>query len=224
MDINYYRKYKDVYSRKLRDLELYIERAKAANENKDRLYTQLAGLKELSGNLDRYVGVLRIMQSRAVKENDDFRTARLGFLSGEITESLADIFPEDGYRAEVTCSFNRKNSVKLTITDEKGSVFSPSMCSGKLQQYLISFSSISCITKTLGIKVLYVDEAFGASSMDNLPKIGDCLEKLVEENDMQVILVSQNPGLYQGIKGRREIHLATDRENTCVLVEKILDF
>ena len=93
MDINYYRKYKDVYSRKLRDLELYIERAKAANENKDRLYIQLAELKELSGSLDRYVGVLRIMQSRAVKENDDFRTARLGFLSGEITESLAEIFP-----------------------------------------------------------------------------------------------------------------------------------
>lgn len=77
MDINYYRKYKDVYNRKLRDLELYIERAKAANENKDRLHTQLAELKELSESLDRYVGMLRIMQSRAVKENDDFRTARL---------------------------------------------------------------------------------------------------------------------------------------------------
>lgn len=224
MDVTFYRKYKDVYNTKLHNLELRIVKAKADNENKNKLYAQQTELKELLKNLDAYTGTLRVIQSRAIKETDDFRTGRLGFLSEEITESLAEIFPEDGFKAEVTCSFNRKNSAKLTITDGNGSVFAPSMCSGKLQQYLISFSSISCITRTLGIKVLYVDEAFGASSMDNLPKIGECFEKMVEENGMQIVLVSQNPGLYQNIKGRREIHLVTDRENRCARVEKILDF
>lgn len=224
MDVTFYRNYKDVYGMKLHNLELMAAKAKAANENKDRLYTQHTELKELLKSLDAYTGTLKVMQGRAVKENDNFRTGRLGFLSEEITESLAEIFPEDGFKAEVTCSFNRKDSVKLIITDKRGNVFAPSMCSGKLQQYLISFSSISCITRTLGIKVLYVDEAFGASSMDNLPKIGECLERMVEENGMQVILVSQNPGLYQDIKGRREIHLVTDRERGCAQIEKVLDF
>lgn len=224
MDVTFYRKYKDVYTTKLHNLELCIAKAKAANENKNKLYAQQSELKELLKNLDAYVGTLKVIQSRAVKETDDFRTGRLGFLSEEITESLSQIFPEDNFEAKVTCSFNRKNSAKLTITDGAGSVFAPSMCSGKLQQYLISFSSISCITRTLGIKVLYVDEAFGASSMDNLPKIGECLERMVEESGMQIVLVSQNPCLYQNIKGRREIHLTTDREHRCAQVEKILNF
>ena len=110
------------------------------------------------------------------------------------------------------------NVVKLVLTDAWGNVFYPRMGNGMLVQYLTSFAAVSCITRTLGYKNLFIDEAFGCSSMNNLPVIGQLLGDLVSSG-MQIVCVSQNPALYQDLP-RHEICLEMNKEGTGVLMKE----
>lgn len=224
MDLEKYRLLNRNYAFKISQYTEKINRAKVTNEQRSDLQEKKQASDELLANLLKYMNVLQVIKSRAVKENEDFRTRRLDLLSSSISENLATIFPDEGYDVKVSCSFNRRDNINLTVTNQRMETMSPKMSSGKLQQYLISFSSICCITKALGKKAVYVDEAFGASSTANLPLIGDLIGKLSSEDGMQLILVSQNAALYQDIPGRREIYLETNKETHNAEVADIKDY
>ena len=74
----------------------------------------------------------------------------------------------------------------------------------------------------MGITNLYVDEAFGVAAPDILGDLGQLLYEQVDDG-MQVIIISQNPGLYQDIP-RREIHLKRDSVTKSVSVIKQADY
>lgn len=222
MDVSRYRSQLNVYRNQLATLRGTIEAAQFANSSRQRLLAKQTEVSQLIDDTKCYLSVLRLIQSRCIKENDDFKTRRLNLLNVEITDALEKVLPGKKFIANVRCDFNRKQRVVTTLTDAKGNEFSPKMSNGKLVQYLTTFSGVSCLVKTLGIKSLYVDEAFGASSMNNLPIVGDYVKELVDSG-IQVVLVSQNPSLYEGVP-RREICLAPVVGEGRSVVTEVKDF
>ncbi len=207
---------KRYFEQRIRELEMKIAVAKKNNENRQRLLAQREETMELSAGLQRYLDKLKVVLARATKENNDFRTRRLDLLDYNVSKDLGKVFQQEKFQAHITCDFKRKNVVKLVLTDASGNVFSPRMGNGMLVQYLTSFAAVSCITKTLGYKNLFIDEAFGCSSMNNLSVIGQILGDLVSEG-MQIVCISQNPGLYQDLP-RHEICLTMDTKNKKIIM------
>lgn len=218
---DYYKK-RNTYHFYISKLKSDIEIAKKNNQDRENLQERCDSIRNLSRDLTDYLNKLKVIQSRAIKENDDFRTRRLNLLSVQISDVLEKVLKDKFLQAEVSCNFNRTNSVRVTLTDSMGNTFNPAMCNGMLVQYLISYSGASCITKTLGINSLFIDEAFGVSSMDNLPIIGELLGDAVKDGTF-IILVSQNPALYRDLP-RHEIHLETDLKRNCAKVVKEVDY
>lgn len=222
MDVSRYRSQMSVYRNQLATLRGKIETAQFVNDSRQRLLARKSEIEQLVSDTRVYLDTLRLIQSRCIKENDDFKTRRLNLLNVEITDALEKVLPDKKFVVNVRCDFNRKQRVVTTLTDAEGNEFSPKMSNGKLVQYLTTFSGVSCLVKALGIKSLYVDEAFGASSMNNLPIVGDYVKELVDEG-IQVVLVSQNPSLYDGV-ARREICLAPVVGERRSVVTEVKDF
>lgn len=199
--------------------EAEVAAAEENNRHRDILETEKAKAERLLGELNRYRERLGILKAAVEKENDRFRTRRSEFLNDAITESVAKIFPQMGLTAKVYCDYNRKNKTKMSLFDKYGREHLPRICQGKLMQYLISFAAVAGITKGLGIRNLYVDEAFGAGAEEILPEVGQVVQAQIEDG-MQIILVSQHKGLYRDLP-RHVISLQTDLEHDCVVVKEV---
>lgn len=205
--------------RKISEQEQRLAVAKQTNENRQKLLAEKNEAVEVFDAITQYLEKLKVLEGRIIKENKEFRTRRLNFLNAKISEDLSRVFTKEQYQVSVECDFNRKNRVSLTLTDVHGNVFYPRISNGMLVQYLTSFSAANCVTQALGSHNLFVDEAFGASSMDNLPTIGQYLGDLVDEG-MQIILVSQNPAIYQDLP-RHEINLWLDTTSNSIRLHEI---
>jgi hypothetical protein len=193
------------------------------NETREKLIAEKIESEMLYNDLKEYYDKLRELRSRLIKENDDFRTRRMEHLNGVITEGVKRIFPERKLTVEVQCDFKRKNTVKLLLKDDNGNVFSPHISNGKLMQYLISFSAVTGIAKSLGVHNLFIDEAFGVASQNNLSSIGDIIDQKIVDDEMQIILVSQNPTLYVDLP-RRQFELKYDTGEECAVMTDVKDF
>lgn len=185
-----------------------LERAKIDNARLMQLNSKLAEVKHLYDALDSYNSTLAIVDTAVTTEAKDYQTRRIDYLNDIITEAIQRIFPKKKYRAKLQCSFSRTDHVELTLIDENGYVSTPYICEGKLLQYLISVSAVSGITKGLGYSGLFVDEAFGVSNADHYDDIGKLLQSFVDDG-LQIVLISQNQGLFAGLK-RHAIYLETE--------------
>ncbi len=213
----------DFYRNKILDKRAALERARVLQDEflkTKAKYNSVTNLEIKSHNhLVKLEQLLKVLE----KEDADFRERRIRFLSEHITQELLKIFPTEGYQARVDCDFKRgAGRATLTLIDKYGVERIPEITEGKLCQYLISFASTVGAVKGLNTNNIYVDEAFGVSSTDNLPKIGDILKSTVEDG-MQLILISQSAELYANIP-RREIHLKLDEFCDASTVENVIDF
>lgn len=206
-----YSKYRDYFDHGIARKMFLLEKAKEGNVARGELLKQKNEMDSIYADSIVYLDKLQLLKNAVINESNQYRTRRLEYLNNLITESLSKVFPEKGYVADVSCDFNRRDTVTLELKNSLGRYIDPEMQEGMLLQYLISFSAMSGIAKGLGSKILYIDEAFGASSMENLPKVGELLSELVN-NGIQIILVSQNPLLYDEIP-RKEFFLEYDADN-----------
>lgn len=213
----------NLFRTKLSDKRAALERAKAVNDQYIHLQTEVTKLQELQQRC--YQHNLKLSQLNKVLEAEDaaFRKRRITFLSDHITEILLKIFPADGFKAQIDCDFKRGSGVaNLTLKDKYGYERMPDISEGKLCQYLISFASTVGAVESLHAVSVYIDEAFGVSSADNLPKIGEMLQS-TSDNGMQIILISQKADLYSEIP-HREIHLLLDKNTDTTSVLEIKDY
>lgn len=211
------------YQRRIQDCKVTIEKAKVLNQKYDSLKVSLDSIQSKQQKL--YQHCLKLDQLIKLIDQEDaaFRKRRISFLEDKITQELAKIFPTEGFIANIDCDFKRGNGhASLTLKDKYGNERMPEVSEGKLCQYLISFASTVSAVKGLQSTNIYIDEAFGVSSENNLPKIGDIISSTIEEG-MQIILISQKADLYGDIP-RREIHLKKDYANDVTNVEKICEF
>lgn len=224
MNIELIKSKREMYQQKLNDTKIEIEKAKAINESRQSIIDKQVEVDCLYTEITEYRNKLSVLKSRIIKENDEFRSRRLQHLNEVITDGVADVFPEKKLKAEVLCNFKRKDKIKLQLTDETGHVILPHIGKGKLMQYLISFSAVCGIAESLGVKNVYIDEAFGVASQNNLSIIGDIIARKISEGGMQMILVSQNPSLYQDVP-RKQFNLLLDLKtgNANIDSEEIID-
>lgn len=212
------RSYEQLLARERADLE----QAKLSNLRLEELKVELRKTNDLITALSNYTASLSQLGVAASRESNEFKNKRIEFLNGVLTEALQQLFPNEGFRAKISFDFNRNDKAELQLVDSAGHVHTASMCEGQLLQYAISFVAVSWILRALGKNVLFIDEAFGASDMDRLPMLGDLIAKLAE-NGTQVILVGQNPALYENIP-RREFWLTKSPETAAVSLERVIDW
>lgn len=219
----------DYYKSKIVEKTIACEKGKMLNEESKRIRAKIAELDEILSSilmqLDN-MGNLKVITS---KENDAFQKRRVEYIEDQITNALAIIFPEDDFTAKIEYDFKYGSSkAYLHLKDANGNGHLPFMTEGKLCQYLISFISIVSTVMGLGASEIFVDEAFGVSSENNLPKIGKMI-KSYSDDGIQFIIIAQNSDLYADIP-RREIRFHKEPATNGfelsgkVVIDEIIDF
>lgn len=204
--------------------EVSLERGKYVNEQRSRLKQQLDEVEKLSGGVRQQIQRLNNLSTTLTLAQNDFCARRVAFLEDKVTEAVAVIYPEENFKAKINYNFSYGSSkAQLLLVDAKGRSRLPGIQEGKLCQYLMSFASTVAAVASLGTNIIFIDEAFGVSSDENLPKVGELLAKYAELG-IQFIGVSQRSALYDDIPCKKfvfhkEISAKTEEENKVVLDE-----
>lgn len=214
---------KQLYQLELNNLKLEISKTKISNEKIEKIRAKIDSINLILENVNDYINKLKFLLKVIVTEETKFRERRLNFINSSITKALKLIFPEENFEAYVDCDISRNRGyAQLLLKDLNGNDRIPSIQEGKMCQYLISFAAIVAVTSALGSSAIFIDEAFGAASEDNIQKMGPTLEKLAN-NGVQIILISQNSALYENIE-RREICFHKDPLEQKVVLDAVNDY
>lgn len=213
------------YSRQIEMRSNELERAKMNNAKLERLQSLAREADRVLHVVTEYYTSLECVETAVIREAKEYQNRRVDHLNAVITEAVNEIFPNDDYVAKLNCEYLRSDSARLRLVDKYGNEHIPAICEGKCMQYVISFASVSAITKGLGCNALFVDEAFGVANVSRMSDIGKLIQKNID-SDMQLVLIAQNNALYNELQ-RHEIHLHTeyvsDSETGHVIVTKEVD-
>lgn len=189
-------------------------------ERLQKAYTDVLNLKE---NVNTLLNVYKIFINLLVSEDNAFKEKRLRYLEAYIDKNLEIIFPNENFKSKIDFDYSYNNQkVALYLIDNEGKVRIPSVCEGSFLQQLIGFSAAVGIIECLGSNKLYMDEAFSASSMENLSKISGLLKKLLEAGS-QIIIIEQKDDIFKDLP-RREINIEKDAINGFVKVVNTTDY
>lgn len=214
---------KEWFRDKIVGKKMKLERSKVMNQELAKLQVRKEKVTEAVLELEQYLSTLSYFKKIALAEDVEFRDRRVEYLNELITEKLQDFFPYSDLRAKIAYNDKYNNTkAELRLIDTNGNVRKPAISEGKLCQYLINFAAVDGVVSSLGYNNIYIDEAFGVSSQDNLPRVGAMLKNSIDAG-MQIILVSQNAELYSGIP-RHELHLQIDAITQKGKLQKIVDY
>ena len=129
------------YDSELKMLHSKLEETVKNEVKRQKLTTLLEESKELIQFLKQRLLDLRVLQEVVGKEEVAFKQRRLGYLDGNITESLQYIFPKKSLYAKTSCNFDRKNTkLHLSLVDARGYTRPTYLTEGKFAQQLISYN------------------------------------------------------------------------------------
>lgn len=205
------------------DKRIKLETAKNKNNEIDKLKAKFQKAEEtltkLKEGLDRFI----LLDRMAVEEENDYKKRRLDYLTAYINNNLNFIFPSQNLTAEIDSEVKYKSqNVSLRLIDGHGNQRIPYINEGKLFQELISFSASVGLAECLNLTSFYMDEAFAASSPENLSKVGKMLRDMLERG-FQIFLIEQKDDIYKDLP-RREIILHKDEIEQAVRCESIIDY
>lgn len=210
--MNDFLEYRQFYNKsvnKLNNLKVKLEVAKENNKNIKELETNYEKVCEVESSLDEYVQLLKIFSKVCADEDNAYRERRIKYITSYIDKNIQIIFPDEGFASRLKFDYSRNNQrVKLTLVDPSGEERNPRMSEGMMLQQLISFSSAVGLTECMNGNKIYMDEAFSASSPENLTKVSALLQTLIDR-DFQIILIEQEDDIYKDLP-RREIRLFKD--------------
>ena len=216
-----YLSYQNYLRGSLGSLKSKIDNIKENNKNLEANKVRQSKLDEIGRNYMTYRNSLGILFQCMQKLSDKKQEDRIAFLNEYITNRLASLFPEHGYAARLNYDKGRADTVRLELIKPDGTVSTPNIGQGQLMQYIISYSAVESIAQGLGVKNIFIDEAFGVCAENKLPEIGDMINASVNEG-CQIILVSQHSELYDNIP-HREIRLEMG-EDCVTKVSEVKDF
>ena len=142
---------------------------------------------QVENELLDYMESLKIINERCVVESNAYKARRIKFLEEYIERNLAEIFPDEEFQCKI--HYEKKNGkpkAYLSLIDRNGEERLPRMSEGKLCRQLVSYSACIAMCECTDNKKLYMDEAFYASSPENLAKISKVLKNLIDK-DFQII-------------------------------------
>ena len=214
--------------RKQCNLEMNMVASKLAilkknKETYDSLMEAKEKIMEVSSDIETILSVYNLFLAVLANEDNAFKEKRLRYLEAYIDRNLEIIFPNEGFRSKIDFDYSyKKQKVALYLVDRYNKVRIPSICEGSLLQQLIGFSAAVGIVECMGANKLYMDEAFSASSMENLTKISALLKKLIDD-DFQILIIEQKNDIFKDLP-RREINLEKDAIEECARVVEIIDY
>lgn len=214
--------------RKQCNLEMNVVASKLAilkknKETYDSLMEAKEKIMEVSSDIETILSVYNLFLAVLANEDNAFKEKRLRYLEAYIDRNLEIIFPNEGFRSKIDFDYSyKKQKVALYLVDRYNKVRIPSICEGSLLQQLIGFSAAVGIVECMGANKLYMDEAFSASSMENLTKISALLKKLIDD-DFQILIIEQKNDIFKDLP-RREINLEKDAIEECARVVEIIDY
>ena len=214
--------------RKQCNLEMNVVASKLAilkknKETYDSLMEAKEKIMEVSSDIETILSVYNLFLAVLANEDNAFKEKRLRYLEAYIDRNLEIIFPNEGFRSKIDFDYSyKKQKVALYLVDRYNKVRIPSICEGSLLQQLIGFSAAVGIVECMGANKLYMDEAFSASSMENLTKISALLKKLIDD-DFQILIIEQKNDIFKDLP-RREINLEKDAIEECAKVVEIIDY
>lgn len=160
--------------------------------------------------------------SKSITQREsEWRESILSMLEAEITADLARVYPTDGYRVKLSSRVLRG---KIHI-DAKVYSFATNEIPGKIRgtqgrlfQQVVSFAALKGVMTLLGVKTLYVDEAFSGSSKRNIKKLNGLLAALQEQGH-NLVLIAQDTSMADGIPANR-LFLSRSIDNKTMLQQR----
>ena len=148
---------------------------------------------------------LRSFDLALTGKESEWRNATLSIIEAEIVKELSYVFPNDGYNVKISSFVSRG---KIHIEAFVNSVFSGDMpgrirgTQGRVFQQIVSFAALVSVMSLLGIKTIYIDEAFSGSSKRNVLKLNALLD-YVRASGFNVIMIVQDTSIAEGLDANR---------------------
>jgi hypothetical protein len=212
----------DVYRSNLYQYKDLLNEGRRVNQERERLVVKLEKAISASDKLRIIMQAYKKLEELVLAEDINFKNRRLDFISEAITSNLNVFFPHDGFKAKLVCDFNRGMKVRLDLYDSNNRLRRVHISEGKLLQSQVSYSAAIAIAFSLGVDKLYLDEAFAASSPNNLTKTEE-VTKWAIDNGMQIIMIEQYPNGYKDLK-RREFWLKKNPITMAVEKPVVMDY
>lgn len=172
--------------------------------------------------LERLQTQLKAFDLAVVDKESEWRQAVLAVLESRIMENLSLVYPTDGYIVKLSTRVLRG---KIHVDATVRSVFAEQIpgsidgTQGRLFQQVVSFSALEGVLTLIGIKTLYIDEAFSGSSKRNIKKLNGLLEDL-QRRGTNLVMIAQDKALADGI-GANRLFLQRSVDNKTTVLQEV---
>lgn len=212
-----------MFVERLNTLTKAYRAAKKTNEAYDAAYKNVAKFTQELGYMSGLMSGLNLIGGIIVDQEEKWQSNVLRLLEAEITEYLSFVYPSDGYTITLSSRILRG---KVRIDGEVRSYFVNGMSGevsdtqGRLFQQIVSFAALATIQGILGVKTIYVDEAFSGASKANIEKVNTLL-KHVHEKGFNVVLIAQDTNIAQGIDANI-LYLSRSIDNKTSIEQRVV--
>lgn len=182
-----------------------LSRAMSNLEKSNKAYTDaVKDLAKFDYQLDYLRGLtagLNALDKIIAEQEKSWQSYVLRIIEEEIMQALAIVYPTDGYVVKLSSRILRK---KIHIEGVVSSYFTPEMSGeisdtqGRLFQQVVSIAALVGIMELLGVKTIYIDEAFSGASSDNAYRVNNLLRSYAER-DLNLIIIAQDPAIAQNL-------------------------
>lgn len=213
-----------MYSDRLKTLSRAYKSAERGNQ----LYNDSMQKKQLyQARVDFLVGLsehLKMLDLSITTEESKWRDRVLEMLASEIVTDLAFVYPADGYQVKLSTRVLRgKIHISATVTSTFARDFPGRIkgTQGRLFQQVVSFAGLIGVMDLLGIKTIYVDEAFSGSAKKNVKKLNRLLMEL-KNRGFNLVIIAQDLTMAEGIPANR-MFLSRSVDNKTTIVQEVDD-
>lgn len=213
-----------MYSARLRTLT----RAYKSAERNNMLYDEAVQKQHyLESQVNFLVGLsehLKILDQAITTQESEWRQAVLSILASGIADDLAFVYPADGYQVNLSARVLRgKIHIDATVTSTFAKDFPGRIrgTQGRLFQQVVSFAALKGVMHLLGVRTIYVDEAFSGSAKKNIEKLNKLLLHLKEQG-FNLVIIAQDLAMAEGLPANR-MFLSRSIDNKTTIVQEVDD-
>lgn len=211
-----------MYSDRVRTLSKAYRAAERANKT----YTDFSEQQALEEQqLTFLIGMqnqLSLLDKAITEKESEWRKSVLSVLETEIITDLSYVFPDDGYNVKLVPRVLRG---KIHIVATVSSTFSGELpgkirgTQGRFFQQVVSLAALVGVMDLLGIKTVYIDEAFSGASKRNIKKLNSLLSSL-QQRGFNIVMIAQDASMADGISANRLFLQRSLDNKTSILQEE----
>lgn len=211
-----------MYSARLRTLTRAYNNAERGNA----LYTDASQKQMLhQEQVNFLIGLsehLKTLDLSITEKESEWREGILSVLSSQIVNDLAFVYPSDGYQVNLSAKVLRgKIHISATVTSTFAKDFPGKIkgTQGRLFQQVVSSSTLVGVMSLLGVKTIYMDEAFSGSAKRNVSKLNRLLLHW-KERGFNLVIIAQDITMAEGIPANR-MFLSRSIDNKTTITQEV---